>query len=112
MFADKHGDGGNPVGALILDGAGDLYGTTEYGGNKGCGTRCGTIFEIAPDGTETILHKFDSAKDGANPEAGLTPGGHGHYYGTASGEANTATGPCSRSRRRARSHRNRPARLN
>lgn len=85
IFTDKHGDGGNPVAALTLDSAGNLYGTTEYGGSKGCGTGCGTIFEIAPDGTETILHKFNSATDGANPQAGLTPDGNGHYYGTASG---------------------------
>lgn len=85
IFTDKHGDGGNPLGALTFDGTGDLYGTTESGGNKGCGIGCGTIFEIAPDGTETILHKFNSARDGANPSAGLTADGKGHYYGTAQG---------------------------
>ncbi|MGH6888192.1 MAG: choice-of-anchor tandem repeat GloVer-containing protein [Rhizomicrobium sp.] len=85
VFTDKHGDGGNPAAALTFDSAGDLYGTTEYGGNKSCGIGCGTIFEIAPDGTETILHKFSSAGDGANPTAGLVADGKGNYYGTASG---------------------------
>lgn len=82
-FTDKHGDGGNPASALTFDGAGNLYGTTEYGGNKGCGTGCGTIFEIAPDGTETVVHVFNSARDGAGPVAGLVADGKGDYYGTA-----------------------------
>ncbi|MGH6890425.1 MAG: choice-of-anchor tandem repeat GloVer-containing protein [Rhizomicrobium sp.] len=84
-FTGKHGDGGNPPAALTFDSAGDLYGTTEYGGTKGCGTGCGTIFEIAPDGTETILYRFTDGRDGAEPSAGLVADGKGNYYGTARG---------------------------
>jgi hypothetical protein len=43
--------GGEPTSSLIFDAAGNLYGTTFYGGNSGCndllGT-CGTVFEITP----------------------------------------------------------------
>jgi uncharacterized repeat protein (TIGR03803 family) len=86
LFSGKHGDGANPLGGLIADGAGNLYGTTEYGGSK-CKLTvygCGIVFEIAPDGTETILHKFSEATDGANPVAGLVADSSGNLYGTAS----------------------------
>jgi hypothetical protein len=41
-------DGGNPVGSLILDGDGNLYGTTHGGGSTNCFRGCGTVFEITP----------------------------------------------------------------
>jgi uncharacterized repeat protein (TIGR03803 family) len=42
-------DGYNPYASLIFDVAGNLYGTTVYGGGSGgCGTACGTVFEIMP----------------------------------------------------------------
>lgn len=78
-------DGGNPAAGLISDAAGDLYGTTQYGGGRiSCdgATGCGTVFEIAPDGTETILHKFKGSADGANPVGGLVADAAGHLYGT------------------------------
>jgi uncharacterized repeat protein (TIGR03803 family) len=73
----------------MLDKSGNLYGTTGYGGS-GCSNQfgCGLVYEIAPDGTETILHAFDSA-DGAAPIANLTMDKSGTLYGTtASGGAN------------------------
>jgi uncharacterized repeat protein (TIGR03803 family) len=46
-------DGGKPFGQLVMDSAGNLYGTTEYGGSSvgDCfqGLGCGVIFEITPD---------------------------------------------------------------
>ena len=42
------------------------------------------MFKIAPDGTETILHKFKAATDGASPIAGLVADASGNLYGTAS----------------------------
>jgi uncharacterized repeat protein (TIGR03803 family) len=86
FFSGKIGDGANPFGGLIADGAGNLYGTTEYGGgDNACnGTYgCGTVFEIARDGTESILHKFKESTDGANPAAGLVADSAGNLYGTA-----------------------------
>ncbi len=87
FFTGKHGDGANPIAGLIADAAGDFYGTTEFGGgglpcNGFYG--CGTVFEITPDGTETILHSFRDGSKGANPVAGLVADGKGNFYGTAS----------------------------
>ena len=90
FFTGKHGDGGNPIAGLVADSAGNLYGTTYYGGGS-CALEqaygCGTVFKLAPDGTETILYSF-SRKNGANgafPAASLIFDGAGNLYGTASG---------------------------
>lgn len=82
-----YGDGNWPSGSLVLDGSGNLYGTTAAGGvDGGCGDNgCGTIFEIAPDGTETVLYIFSGGNDGATPLAALLPDGKGGFYGTAAG---------------------------
>jgi uncharacterized repeat protein (TIGR03803 family) len=72
-------DGWNPTARVILDAAGNLYGTTAYGGAHGYGT----IFKIdATTGDETILHNFAGRMDGANPNAGLVIDGAGNFYGT------------------------------
>ncbi|HEX4079839.1 MAG TPA: choice-of-anchor tandem repeat GloVer-containing protein [Rhizomicrobium sp.] len=66
-------------GTLINDSAGNLYGMTILGG-AGCE---GSVFELAPDGTETVLHSFGGGLgDGAYPEAGLTADSKGNLYGT------------------------------
>jgi len=80
-------DGTNPYAGLVTDKKGNLYGTTEYGGDNGCvgGQGCGTIFELAPDGTETVLHTFKDQPDGANPAAGLIMDSLGNLYGTTYG---------------------------
>jgi len=74
-------DGGDPNSALIFDSAGNLYGTTQSGGNK---CSCGVVFELSPGQsgwTETVLHRF-SGKDGSNPWAGLTMDAAGNLYGS------------------------------
>jgi uncharacterized repeat protein (TIGR03803 family) len=71
-------DGALPRGALIMDGSGNLYGTTIQGGANGYGT----VFEVAAGGgTITALASFDNT-DGANPWAGLVMDGSGNLYGT------------------------------
>jgi uncharacterized repeat protein (TIGR03803 family) len=76
-------DGATPFGRLLLDKAGNLYGTTYSGGGSGCaGLGCGTIFKLAPDGTETVLHAFASGRDGQNPGGGLIADAAGNLYGT------------------------------
>lgn len=78
-------DGSNPFGSLARDAAGNLYGTTYLGGNPACdyfGTSCGTIFKIAANGTESVLHSF-TYEDGALPESGLVLDASGNLYGTA-----------------------------
>jgi uncharacterized repeat protein (TIGR03803 family) len=73
-------DGASPVGKLVFDGSGNLYGTTEYGG----ASNDGTVFELSPTAsgwTETVLYAF-SGSDGANPMAELILDASGNLYGT------------------------------
>ena len=76
------GDGTDPWGGLVFDGAGNLYGTASGGGP--CGG--GIAFELVPhaDGnwTEKILHNFGCGSDGAEPLAGLIFDTAGSLYGT------------------------------
>src|ERR1700722_7656998 len=74
-------DGQEPAGGLILDSSGNLYGMTEGGGAQGSGT----VFELAPNGTETVLYSFCSRKncsDGSFPVPGLVMDSAGNLYGT------------------------------
>jgi len=73
-------DGELPRGSLLMDNAGNLYGTTVGGGGAPC--NCGTVFRLAPDDTETVLYVFQDGNDGANPEAGLIRDKTGNLYGT------------------------------
>jgi uncharacterized repeat protein (TIGR03803 family) len=79
-------DGINPMAGLIMDGAGNLYGTTSARGKCKFATDCGTVFKIAPNGSESTLYSFCSKRycaDGANPVANLIMDGSGNLYGTA-----------------------------
>jgi uncharacterized repeat protein (TIGR03803 family) len=77
--------GFNPIGGVILDKAGNLYGTTGYGGGA-CG--CGVAYRLSPNqnGTWTyaVLHAFDGF-DGALPYSSLTMDSKGNLYGTTVG---------------------------
>ena len=77
-------DGNTPYAALVMDAHGNLYGTTFWGGTStACSTGCGTVFEIQPNGTETVIHSFQGgASDGVSPN-GLTIDAKGNLYGTA-----------------------------
>lgn len=72
-------DGANPLGPLVRDGAGNLYGTTEFGGFS---IGYGTVFKIDASGHETVLYSFTGGADGANPVAGLALDPAGNLYGT------------------------------
>lgn len=78
-------DGGYPV-ARLLNVNGTLYGTTSSGGNDNCfngeQAGCGTVFAVAPGGTESVVYAF-SGQDGAAPKAGLIAV-NGTLYGTTS----------------------------
>lgn len=79
-------DGQNPSGGLILDEAGNLYGVTGLGGGTGCGgSGSGTVFQISPDGTETILADFNSPGGPFNPYGDLVMDGKGDLFGVAGG---------------------------
>ncbi|MGD0191210.1 MAG: choice-of-anchor tandem repeat GloVer-containing protein [Rhizomicrobium sp.] len=78
-------DGSPPSGPVIKDAQGNLYGEAEYGGGGSCPGGCGTVFKIAPDGTETVLYQFCSltdCADGAYPTGGLIADSQGNLYGT------------------------------
>jgi uncharacterized repeat protein (TIGR03803 family) len=82
-------DGNLPDPQLIRDAAGNLYGTTQYGGVPTCGQNigCGTVFQIGPSGKETVLYAFTSGTDGSNPTGGVVRDAAGNLYGVASDEA-------------------------
>jgi len=71
-------DGAVPQGGLLLDAAGNLFGTTLKGG----GSDIGTVYKIANDGAYTVLHRFTQA-EGQNPNGGLVSDPAGNLYGTA-----------------------------
>jgi uncharacterized repeat protein (TIGR03803 family) len=71
-------DGLTPIGGVVMDQSGNLYGTTAQGGT---GTQ-GTVFKIDSSGNEMVLHSFVSRPDGLDPEAGLVIDSSGNLYGT------------------------------
>jgi hypothetical protein len=82
-------DGGSPSGGLVIDKAGNLYGTASGGGIGNCeSVPCGTIFELSPGINNTwtfhLLYTFCSrvnCRDGGSP-LGVTLDSHGNLYGT------------------------------
>lgn len=86
-FAGGSTDGCNPqFGRLAIDGSGNLYGMTFFGPGNGCnGPGCGSVFKVAPDGSETILHVFDGGNGGYWPNASVIGSHGGHLYGVTFG---------------------------
>lgn len=88
-FRGGKNDGATPHDALVMDAAGNLYGTTTAGGSGKCNTGCGIVFELSPTASgpwnETVLHLFASGTDGANPYSGVIFDGAGNLYGTTVG---------------------------
>jgi len=90
------GANGNLPLHLVSDSAGNLYGTTEFGGvSQGDGW--GVVFKLTPGSggswTETVLYKFTGGTDGGQPVAGVTMDAAGNLYGTTSaGGDPTCTG--------------------
>lgn len=79
-------DGYEPESGLVQAANGNFYGTTAYGGIvSGCGSGCGTVFEVTPAGKLTTIYNFCSqpnCTDGAWPFAGLIQASNGNLYGT------------------------------
>jgi uncharacterized repeat protein (TIGR03803 family) len=82
-------DGGTPAAGLIFDQVGNLYGTTQGGGNFGqnCGSSgCGVVFEVSPQGngnwTESVLYSFAGRESGDIPSGGVIFDRAGNLYGT------------------------------
>lgn len=99
LYAFQGGaDGANPVGPLVLDASGALYGATTSGGVDGCfGFGCGTVFALTPpkppivQWSHAVLHAFPNGDAGDGPIDGLTADKRGRLFGaTFAGGANDA----------------------
>jgi len=85
--------GYGPQGAMVMDQAGNLYGTTVGGGAYGPGT----VFKLTPsDGgwNYTVLHNFTGGSDGANPYGQIVLDGNDNLYGTTSEGGTGCNGGC------------------
>jgi uncharacterized repeat protein (TIGR03803 family) len=90
-FGSGKGDGMDARGSLVSDSAGNLYGTTPYGGQY----NYGTIFKVTKAGKETVLYSFMDATDGGRPYAGVIRDSAGNLYGVAdTGAESACTGGC------------------
>lgn len=82
VFTDENGDGSEPSSGLVVDPAGNLYGTT-YGGGA---YLSGTVYKMtrSSDGswTESIIYSFTGASDGFDPGGTLALDPSGNLYGT------------------------------
>jgi len=100
LYSFTGGADGNQPNGVIADGAGNLYGTTTFGGNlskSNCGSNgCGTVFELSPaaGGWQlTTLYTFNGGADGLFPVGNLARDQSGNLYGvTFAGGA--LYGPC------------------
>jgi uncharacterized repeat protein (TIGR03803 family) len=85
-------DGLNPLGNLVADANGNLYGVAQVGGDLNCSTPefddegCGTVFKLTQNEKFTVLHTFHGRSDGETPQAGLLLNpADGTLYGAAAG---------------------------
>jgi len=74
-------DGSGPSAGVIRDSAGNLYGTTSYGGSGSCYPGCGVVYKVNTAGHETVLHSFTGG-DGSSPSGGVVRDSAGNLYGT------------------------------
>jgi uncharacterized repeat protein (TIGR03803 family) len=79
-------DANNPIGALVFDRYGTIYGTSEFGGDVNCGygAGCGTVFQLVPSGgNESVLYSFtNDGINGYRTYAGVVFDKSGNLYGT------------------------------
>jgi uncharacterized repeat protein (TIGR03803 family) len=84
-----------PIGGLLLDKAGNLYGATTLGGNGNCIDGCGTIYRLDTTGKAHMLHQFSGGADGFSPLGSLIADANGNLYGVAQvgGDFNCSADP-------------------
>jgi uncharacterized repeat protein (TIGR03803 family) len=93
LYSFQNGAGSNacgPYSGVVLDPAGNLYGTTSD-----CGHGYGAVYMLTPSGegwTETPLYEFTGGSDGASPFGGLVRDGSGNLYGTTAGGGSNGYG--------------------
>ena len=76
---------------LVMDSAGNLYGTSVQGGTYASGT----VFQVTPEGVHTVLYNFTGGADGGEPYKGVTLDAEGNLYGTAvTGGGGSCEGGC------------------
>jgi len=85
-FSGFSDDGSEPSSGVVLDAAGDLYGTTTIGGGTGCTAGCGVVYKLTR-GTngrwkESLLHTFGNGQNGSYPDGGVVIDKKGNLYGT------------------------------
>ncbi len=96
-FHNAPNDGSNPNAGVIVDAAGNIYGTTTFGGNSSFGA----VFKLTPIPSggflESLIYSFKGSKkkDGANPYSQLLMDSTGALYGTtANGGSTSCSGGC------------------
>jgi len=92
LVSFNYANGASPLAGLVLGNDGNFYGTTDSGGSSDAGT----VFQMTPQGVLTTLVSFSSPvydgsgastnANGANPQAGLTLGSDGNFYGTTAND--------------------------
>jgi uncharacterized repeat protein (TIGR03803 family) len=84
LFTFNGQDGLNPIGGLVRDDAGNLYGTTYFGGTF----TNGVAFRLSKSGEETTLFNFNGGSEGGFPSSSLILDQAGNLYGPADGGVN------------------------
>jgi uncharacterized repeat protein (TIGR03803 family) len=81
-------DGNNPSSAVVSDAQGNVYGTTQTGGNVNIGFGgCGVAYKLNPQGVETVMHAFEAGGDGCGPVGDVLLSGD-VIFGTTGGGVN------------------------
>ena len=97
-FSFDGSNGASPAAGLIQGIDGNLYGTTEYGGQGPANcvnsaiNGCGTVFTVTTGGVWSLLYSFKGIADGAFPVIPLVQGADGSFYGTTSAGGTTQYG--------------------
>jgi uncharacterized repeat protein (TIGR03803 family) len=85
LYSFTGGADGNSPNSLIRDSAGNLFGTTTYGGGA---SGAGVVFKVDTSGHESVLYSFTGAADGGNPFGGVVRDSAGNLYGVTDSGGN------------------------
>ncbi len=89
-------DGGNPIGDLVFDQAGNLYGATSGGGSSSCNYQpsdaCGVVYLLNSAGSQSVLYSLPGGSGGSYPEAGVSFDSSGNLLGTTSAAGTGSSG--------------------